>query len=232
MKKTAQKNESSKEIESKKVDGEKVDDEKVEIPVDILDEKADIPAEETEELEKPSFYEKVTGEDPARHTFITEDGETTQTDSINKKLFFLGGAVFLLTILVASLIGIFILNSAKPKMVTEKTTVDEVSPTPTPTVSSINKKEWTFEILNGSGVKGAAADAREKIESLGYTVDSIGNSTNNLDTTQVFIGEGISKTDAQTVLKDLEKDFGKLSIESEDAESEASILIILGENQP
>lgn len=234
MKKTAPKKEKV-ELSEENNDDLKTIDETASNTSESLDNKGEVihlekESEPEPDQKEPTFYEKVTGEDPTRQTFITDDEAASKLDNVNSKLFFLGGFVFLLTVVIATLIGFVILNYSKPDQKAKQEVIEEVQPTPTPTPLLVKKEDWTFEILNGSGVKGAAADAQEKIEALGYTVESIGNADENVGETEVYLKEGVNKNEAEIVLKDLEDDFGKLTIEDSDSDSDSEILIILGEN--
>lgn len=235
MKKAAPLKEKTKEVKS--VVNEEKKDEEIVIPPDILGEDADNieeqPQPAEDKTEEPSFYERVTGESPVKHTFVEDptDEDSPQMENVNRKLFFLGGFVFLLTVVVATLVGFYILNTSKEKdaALVEKSSETEVMVSPTPIIVEIDKKEWTFEVLNGSGVRGAASEAQKKIEDLGYTVDSIGNAPDT-DTTKVYVSNESDIEAVEKILPELKKDFGDLSVEEKTKESNAKIVIILGSN--
>ena len=48
-----------------------------------------------------------------------------------------------------------------------------------PTPKEIDLSIYTIQILNGSGVDGEAANAKEGLETAGFTVNSIGNAETN-----------------------------------------------------
>lgn len=51
---------------------------------------------------------------------------------------------------------------------------------PTPTIlKKVNLKQYRIQILNGSGIEGAASIARKKLENEGYVILGIGNADNN-----------------------------------------------------
>ena len=109
-----------------------------------------------------------------------QDERLPQIEKLNKKLFFLGGAVFLLTIVITTLIGLLIINTtnvSKESNVVEKVR-SEITPTIVPPIS-IDKSQWTFEVLNGSGEGGKGKKTADAIESLGYTVENTGNANNS-----------------------------------------------------
>ncbi|MDO8269230.1 MAG: LytR C-terminal domain-containing protein [Candidatus Levybacteria bacterium] len=194
--------------------------------------------------EKPSFYEKVTGKKspqkgipdvdpnaPLEFENITQEEKLPQIEKSNKKLFFLGGAVFLLTILITNIVGLIIINtsnSSKEQLVEEKTQLEEVgSPTP---VVEIDKSAWTFEVLNGSGEAGKAKKTADAIESMGYTIDNTGNADQKDHTgiTVKFVKE-IETEIKEVILRDLKKEFLTVTEDDDVTETtDASILIIVG----
>jgi len=195
-------------------------------------------------VEQPTFYEKVTGEKllqkpvpevdpnaPLEFENNPQDERLPQIEKLNKKLFFLGGAVFLLTIVITTLIGLLIINTtnvSKESNVVEKVR-SEITPTIVPPIS-IDKSQWTFEVLNGSGEGGKGKKTADAIESLGYTVENTGNANNSdYKGVQVTFVSEIENAVKDVILKDLNKEF--LSVEENNdktEETDSSILIIVG----
>ncbi len=190
--------------------------------------------EDSASLQQPSFYEKVMGEKPSDKPVLppsTEENikEFKPADKGGRKLFLLGSFVFVGTVLITSIVG-FSLMKFTSQAPSNQAKNSQPSSTPVPTeVPQIHKEEWDFEVLNGSGVPGAAAKAADKIKALGYTVTNVGNAQTDVDKTEVYISESKNKNDAQIVLKDLEKDFGTLSIKDTfDSSTKTAIRIVLG----
>lgn len=217
---------------------EKVVVEKVNVPES--DKALEQIVEEVKNSEEPTFYEKVTGEkqpikvkqDLANNYQAESEGnfdqeELPQIEKRNKKLFLLGGVVFALTVLITLAAGIFIINSSKVNKVKEPEQQRvELTASPTPISQTINRDEWKFEVLNGSGKAGEAGKASEKLEDLGYEVVKVGNSE-KLDATEVYIKSSKEKESA-LLLKDLEEEFGILEISGELTDSKADVRLILG----
>ncbi|OGG14403.1 hypothetical protein A2875_01230 [Candidatus Gottesmanbacteria bacterium RIFCSPHIGHO2_01_FULL_46_14] len=88
----------------------------------------------------------------------------------------------LVVIAVAIVTGLGLLVAVRgPESVTSMfvtpTPTPTLAPTPTPTPVAPNRADITVEVLNGSGVAGAASKLREFLEGKGYTVGHAGNAT-------------------------------------------------------
>lgn len=190
-----------------------------------------------------TFYEKVTGQKPPQKEIpsanpdaslenerIISENELPQIEKLNRKLFLLGGVVFLLTIVSTSAIGFLIINNPKEtkEELLQKVVQEEIAPTPT--IIEIDKSEWTFEVLNGSGEGGKAKKTADAIESLGYKISNTGN-TDRKDYVGVivsFIAE-IENSTKEIILKDLKKEFLISPSEEEvGIASNADIILIIG----
>lgn len=197
----------------------------------LEDEKPIEEVELIEESNEVSFYEKVTGQKPPEKSDDkTPDSNEPQIENMNKRLFFLGGIVFLLTVVVATIVGLFIFNSTGKS---EHKVEEQIPITITPTEAvkvEIDKSKWTFTVLNGSGEAGKAKKTADAIESLGYTVDSTGNAkdSNYSGVTISFIKE-IEQKSKEDIISDLKKEFQTVKEEEEPSQlSESSILLIIG----
>jgi hypothetical protein len=101
--------------------------------------------------------------------------------------------VVLITIVVAGG-GYFFLNSMGSKFFSKPTPTPAPTKAPTPTAAAVDKSEYQIEVLNGSGVAGAAAEAQEMLEDEGFTVESIGNADeSDLVETEIAAQEDVSK---------------------------------------
>lgn len=114
-------------------------------------------------------------------------------------------------------------NVAKPPV----NPIPSSTPTPAPT-RSLNRLDWPFEVLNGSGVTGAAKGAKDTLTGLGYVVVKTGNANkSNYTKNELFVREGQSG-DIDLVLADLKADFNIASISGELKEGTASARLIIG----
>lgn len=87
-------------------------------------------------------------------------------------------------------------------------TVVETEPTPTASSSSTFKRDGLkLQVLNGSGVSGAAGKAKTLLEGLGYKDVDTGNaSSSNFAKTEVSVKES-AKEYLDLVIKDLSKEY-------------------------
>lgn len=145
------------------------------------------------------------------------------TQSSNKMRAFIYVGLFILLIALAIFLGNRFLSTSQkqtPKTVptvapsatptpTSSATpsaTPKVSPsptgklTPTPTGKAATSSSLTIEVLNGSGVKGAAGDASDLLQKAGYTVSSTGNA-DSFDYTKTTIKIKKSKASLGTQLK-------------------------------
>ena len=115
----------------------------------------------------------------------------------------------------------------KPKEATSSTNKKGASPSAQPT-PAINKKDFTVQVLNGSGTAGAAGIARDFLVTKGYNVVNVGNAANfNFKTAQVQIKN--SKNQISNLLtKDLQERYA-INIGSPlGEENQYDIIITLG----
>ena len=76
-----------------------------------------------------------------------------------------------------------------------------ISPTLEPTATPmLSRKDLKIRVLNGSGVKGAAAGASDYLQSLGYVVESVGNAVRD-DYSEMAVDLGIGKEGYWAMLK-------------------------------
>lgn len=102
------------------------------------------------------------------------------------------------------------------------------SPAPSPTAAAVDRSVIKLEVLNGSGVAGAAGSSADKLKALGYTIADTGNADDSDYTTaQVTVVKDFAHTDL--LLSDLEKEFGSAASVSGTLDSDtADAQIIVG----
>lgn len=104
------------------------------------------------------------------------------------------------------------------------------TPTPSPTPAPLVRSDWSFEVLNGSGVTGLAKTMADKLTNLGYSVVKTGNADkSNYKTTQVFVKSNL-KDKVDLVIADLKDTVKIASFGGELTDSTASARIILGKD--
>src|SRR5260221_2513861 len=95
----------------------------------------------------------------------------------NKFLYILGILCFVVITIFSAGIFLFYQNNFKGKSENKQVVVIESQVTPQQAeTSTFDKTNITFEILNGSGVTGAAKKAADTVSGLGYKVLRTGNS--------------------------------------------------------
>lgn len=99
--------------------------------------------------------------------------------------------------------------------------------TPEPT-RSLNRENWSFEVLNGSGVTGVAKKAVGVLTSLGYTVIKTGNADKSTYTQNQLYVRDESSDQIDLLLADLKTDFNIASVSGQLKEGTASARLIIG----
>lgn len=104
--------------------------------------------------------------------------------------------------------GLSRLEGTTPTATPVATAVSEANETPVASSApSFKRDSLKVQVLNGSGVSGAAGKAKTLLEGLGYTSVETGNaSASNFETTEVALRES-AKEYLDLVIKDLSKEY-------------------------
>lgn len=89
----------------------------------------------------------------------------------------------------------------------------------------LSNKDITIQIMNGSGVNGAAAKVKTELENKGYTVLGVGNITGLKFTSSHIIDKTLKGSNAKSVASDL--DISNIE-KDQDSLSNVDIIVILG----
>lgn len=119
------------------------------------------------------------------------------------------------------------LNPMKPS----PTTVPTKAPTPTPTEKPVDLKAYKVSVLNGSGIKGKAAEVRTSLTTAGYTVISAANADrSDYLTTQVVAKKSVPQEYLDKLESELKKSFevDTLSSMPNEANQTADVIITIG----
>ncbi|MBI2020479.1 LytR C-terminal domain-containing protein [Candidatus Daviesbacteria bacterium] len=203
--KVEEKGEAQKDIPVSNVDAT-LEVEKLTKPTDVPDSNLNAPLNFDEQASK-------THEDP-------------EQQGGSKKLLVIGILFGLLIVVV--IIGLIFL---RPKVAPE---VEEKPKVETKVVEEkkeeLDRSEWSFEVLNGTTVKGAAKKLADQLIELGYQVIKTANAdASDYTETQLFISKDY-KERGDLLLEDLEKEINIASISGELKDSTASARIIIGED--
>lgn len=151
-----------------------------------------------------------------------------ETSKGSKKLFWVLIVVFALLGAAAGGVGIYLQNRPSAEPAPSPTPEASALPSPSPE-TKLNREDISIQVLNGSGVTGAAGKAKDYLEGLGYTVDNVGNA-NSSDYTQTEIS---TTTSAQKYVDMLTEDLGSNYTVSDQvgslgSDSSYDVVIILG----
>lgn len=131
---------------------------------------------------------------------------------------------------VGTVTGYVVAQVQKSKVKSQNLTLVQVTPTPqpSPAAADIKRADLKLQVLNGSGVAGAAAKAKTFLEGLGYVDVVTGNADGDFAQTEVDIKS--AKKSAERMLK---KDLGEKyaladTIGELDETSDYDVVITLG----
>ena len=140
--------------------------------------------------------------------------------------------IFILTFIVVSIATYYFFfqkTSISPPVDSDPSPTPTSQPTATPTPLAVNSEELKVQILNGSGVAGAAGKAAQILEELGYQDIDTGNASSyDYDSTQIA-------TDKSEIFDLLTKDLsGEYSLEEDqkkiDQDSEFDVIVTIGKS--
>jgi hypothetical protein len=166
----------------------------------------------------------ITSSDDALEAMLESEPEDETANHKNTFLFIVGilisGAIIVAAIVVFS---VYMRSSTVPKKSTAST---QVTPKATPAPMFV-RSLVTFEVLNGSGIAGAATKAAAKLVQAGYTVLSVGNSKKQ-EATEIFISASVTQSDTRELMADISSMFSTASATGALTGSTASARLILG----
>ena len=119
------------------------------------------------------------------------------------------------------------LNPMKPS----PTVVPTKAPTPTPTDKPVDLKAYKISVLNGSGIRGKAAELQTTLTTSGFTVITAGNADrSDYLTTQVVAKKTVPQEYLDKLEAELEKSFtvDTLSTMPSEANQTADVIITIG----
>lgn len=213
-----------------------------EVPAQALDKEEEVSVEKakSEEPEK----EKSLGEEKESSDSVpdisldaplkSESAEKNEEDAPpvekkNKKIFIIGIIVSGILVLLTVAIGFYYLSSQNKEQEAIPEVVEEVVEEKIEVVAAeLNKEDWKIEILNGSGVAGAAAKLQRELEDLGYEVVNADNAPEDEQITRLFVSEELVEQ-SELFVDDIEDIIEISGIVKEFEDSTATARIIIGE---
>jgi hypothetical protein len=163
---------------------------------------------------------------------ITSESNTSQSTGKLIKI------ILLLLIILVGIVGWVMYFSAQNPNLFSSINLGGTPPSPTPTTTPVppsptpvDRSVVSIQILNGSGVSGAAAATAETLEGIGYTITGTGNADNSdYQATEIYTTPNFPENLTDILLADLTKEYGSASISGEldTLPGEANTRIILG----
>lgn len=172
--------------------------------------------EEVEPAEETPKQEEVVAVEPKEPEKVEEAPQIVETsDEYEDKpnyLWIIVPTALLVGALVGGLItyfsGLSRLEGDEPTVTPVATTASEVKETPVASSAPTLKRDGLkLQVLNGSGVSGAAGKAKTLLEGLGYTSVDTGNaSSSDFANTEVAVKDS-AKEYMDLIIKDLSKEY-------------------------
>lgn len=131
-----------------------------------------------------------------------------------------GKLIFIvLAILALVAVGVWLIfgrgNEEENDFVDVTPTRFEQSSSPTPTFVEIERDEIKIQVLNGTGVSGAAGDLKSDMETLGYSQITVGNADNqNYENTEVNFSDDVAQDVKDEIISKLESVYQEVDIKA------------------
>lgn len=154
---------------------------------------------------------------------LDSDTKDSVVDAKNHVVFAFGITAAVAIIIGAIVVFVVYLGSSKKP---EEGVVQKTTPTASPTPSFL-RSSVTFEVINASGVSGAATKAKDALEQIGYSVLSIGNGKKQASSS-LQLASSLSAVDVSEILADTNSLFSIGSSSGSLTGTTASARIILG----
>lgn len=196
------------------------------------------PAKETStEDEKPPVIEDTGAEEikeAPKEENKPQDTASSGKPSLKRRLMW--GGLLLVYIVILAVGGYFMYQvgfkkgEEASKLQMEKQLEKEKAAVPTATpIPSVDKSKYKIKVLNGTGISGEAAKAKELLESDGFTVSTIGNASkqDNLDTT-IATKEDVDSEFISALKEALEGSYKLGEVTTLDTSDPADIVVSLG----
>jgi len=155
---------------------------------------------------------------------LVNDKTESEASGKNQVIFSIGVVVTIGLIAASLFVFAIYLRSVKTVQPVPRTTLNSPTQTPTPAFS---RASITFEVINASGVAGAAGKGKDALTQYGYTVLATGNGKKQA-TTQLFLAKNLSKEAIAAIINDVNAVFSVSSSSGDLVGSTASARIILG----
>lgn len=196
--------------------------------------------EKADETEKELQEELETQKQEIRFRGFNPNEESDETYQTNYRPGKKGMKKFIIWLAILAFLALAIgwfATSVIFKGESEEEKIIEETPSPTTTSTPLsetefNRSEWSFEVLNGSGVSGLAKKIADELESLGYKIIKVGNADkSDYEKTQIFVRDNL-KDQVDKVIADIGDIIKIASVAGGLEDSTASAQIIIGKDTP
>lgn len=190
-----------------------------------------MPTKKDDKVEEEVITEVVMEEEPKPVLESQVEEVPVVVEPVKEKGWVWMLVAFVLGAVVGTVTGYLVAKTQKSQTAkTQNITVIQASPTPSasPVAAEVKRADLKVQVLNGSGVIGAAGKAKTFLEGLGYLDVKTGNADGDFAKTEIEIKE--SKNAASEMIKKDLKDKYTLSdtIGVLDKTSDYDVLITLG----
>lgn len=205
-----------------------------EVKESTTDDLLDKDLEESDKEEHKEEKEDMPEFGPIKKPTTYDFGQNTSLrQSSNNKSGVKTIILIILLLVVVIGVGYLIIKSRGSMKTASPVSTSTTSPTPAPTEApkpKLNKSDWSFEVLNGSGQTGLAKKIGDQIKGLGYEVTKTGNADKDTYVkTQIFVKSSLVDK-VEMVIADLKDVIKIASFGGELKDSTSSARIIIGKD--
>lgn len=158
------------------------------------------------------------------------DSSSLKEEKHHKKIFIVGTIVLLVVVLATGLIGYLEYSDISSQTSALRHQTSDISRQPEPTrapIVNLDKDKITIEVLNASGVSGAASKIGDSVKGLGYSLGKIGNASGEHKGIEVYLSDDLlNKKDV--VMTDLKSKFTEAVYIGELKDGSSSARLIVG----
>lgn len=110
-----------------------------------------------------------------------------------------------------------------------KKSIDVPITKPTPTKEKVDKQAYVIEVQNGSGIAGEGKNIKEKLETAGFQVSTVGNADNaNYKDTIIKVSDKVSDGFIEELTKTLEERGSVGKVEKLATGTDGDVIVIVG----
>lgn len=179
--------------------------------------------------QNPEGDEKASVNPPQNSSGNSEEMSNKKRMWINLIIIFIG------TVVIVSFF--LFLRQKKIDEMNQQEQASKIVPTkavmPSPTPEEVDVSAYTIEVLNGSGISGAAAKAKTLLTDESFTVESTGNAdASDYEKTVIKVKGSVPETYIEALKQLLSQSYELDSVEDLAETSDTDVVIIIGSQKP